>query len=375
MKNLLIIILALNYPQFLTAQKSFDPQLKCFSNTDLLFSSDETYLFTFDPSGLDGKGLVNVFTTMDGINYEKVQKLSLSFQSNFGKSVSVSEDNQKLLVGAYGVDEIGKAYLYEKIEGNYELTRTLSPSIPTERFGWSVAISGDGNTAVIGAPHYKFKEEDGEVFIYDLSKEDTTQTPFVLEPMNEENGFGEQVKINFDGSIIAIGASTSDWKTKCEGSITIYHKDGKQFLPFGNRITLPKDTCSHFATSIDMSHDGMTIASGLSSSKYSALVWNYENGQWNTKGSALPPFGGTRDHSSKIVMDSTGTSIALSKALGEKGGEAMLFKLTGNEWVLQGKAIVNGKEAQFKSSTYSFKHKTMLIKPLLNKNLLGYKWE
>jgi len=355
------------------AQVAFDPEIRCSSNSDILFSFDGSHLFVHDPLGVDGKGLVKIYKTEDGINYDPIQSLNKEFQSGFGKSISVTDDLSRILIGAYKMNETGKAFLYEKVEQEYTLLRQFNPPIPTERYGWSVAISGDGNTAVIGSPHYNFKEEKGAVFIYDLLA-DSSASPIILKPENGEHDFGQQVKTNLDGSIVAIGTSTSDWRINCEGSISVFKKAEDNYLPLGNRITLSKDTCIHFATEMALSHDGLTLASGLSSNDFSAMVWRYEEDQWKAIGTGLFPFSGGRDHSSKINIDPTGNMIALSKALRKQTGEAIVFRLEEGDWKLMGEKIL-GDTDHFKSSAYNFTYDVMLVKELTGKRLLGFRWE
>jgi len=123
-----------------------------------------------------------------------------------------------------------------------------------------------------------------------------------------------------------------------------------------------------------LSHDGLTLASGLSSNDFSAMVWRYEEDQWKAIGTGLFPFSGGRDHSSKINIDPTGNMIALSKALRKQTGEAIVFRLEEGDWKLMGEKIL-GDTDHFKSSAYNFTYDVMLVKELTGKRLLGFRWE
>ena len=74
--------------------------------------------------------------------------------STLGFSVALSRDDTTALVGAWA---IGAAYIFHAAHGDWVTTSaptaTLSNSgLPTgQGFGWSVALSADGTTALIGA--------------------------------------------------------------------------------------------------------------------------------------------------------------------------------------------------------------------------------
>ena len=72
-----------------------------------------------------------------------------SEDGNFGRAVAI--DGPYLLVGATLFSNAGSAYLYELIDGDARLVRSLFPEDggDSDEFGWSVAI--DGDLIVVGA--------------------------------------------------------------------------------------------------------------------------------------------------------------------------------------------------------------------------------
>ncbi|MDQ3295877.1 MAG: FG-GAP repeat protein, partial [Myxococcota bacterium] len=77
-------------------------------------------------------------------------------RARFGTSVAMSGNGATVVIGAPGEDSgAGAAYLYT-FEGSSPLpARRIPPSEPAagDQFGTNVAISTDGSTVVIGAPH------------------------------------------------------------------------------------------------------------------------------------------------------------------------------------------------------------------------------
>jgi hypothetical protein len=78
----------------------------------------------------------------------------------FGTSLALSDDGKTLLVGAAGYGAAsGKAYVFrDSSAGAWSWQATLAPSssVVGDTFGYSVALSPDGNAALVGAPEKNF---------------------------------------------------------------------------------------------------------------------------------------------------------------------------------------------------------------------------
>ncbi len=62
---------------------------------------------------------------------------------NFGYSVAVSADGRHLVVGSPREnDETGAIRIYEIVDGAFVLSAVSRGQAPSERAGWSVAVSG-----------------------------------------------------------------------------------------------------------------------------------------------------------------------------------------------------------------------------------------
>jgi len=202
------------------------------------------------------------------------------------------------------------------------------------------------------------KDEDGSYFIYDLGND--IERPYIINPQPNEYNFGKAVAVNNNGQIIVTGFSINNQKEKCNGAIKAFNFEKDNYVQLGNRITLSKDTCYHFCSEIAISDDGLTIASGMSSKKFSALVWSLENGAWKTKGLGIPKFGGSRDHSSKIELHAQANKIALSKGFGENAGEAMVYYFDETDWKIEGE-VIKSEKGLFSEMAFNFPKQVMTI--------------
>jgi hypothetical protein len=102
-------------------------------------------------------GAAYVFTRSGG-TWTQQQELTASDAANsdyFGHSVGLSRDGNTALAGAFGKNLArGAAYVFARSGANWAQQQQLTASVPAnfDFFGWSVALSGDGNTVLAGAP-------------------------------------------------------------------------------------------------------------------------------------------------------------------------------------------------------------------------------
>jgi len=328
------------------------------ADSDYKFSADGTLLIIGDYLGSVMNGSVKVFETTDGVNYELMSTIKgPELGSKFGCSVDISDDSKYLAIGAKEMHETGCVFVYERFDDNWELICELRPNKEVVSFGDAVAISSNGNIVAVGAPNYGSNKK-GSCFIFNL--EDDIETPYIINAKPNENRFGRAVSINNNGHIIAIGSSTNNGKEKCGGAINVFSFEKDGYLQLGNIITLSKETCYSFGSEIAISDNGLTVASGMSSKKFSALIWTLENDTWEIKGQGIPKFGGSKDHSSKIELHPKANKIALSKGFGENAGEAMVYYFDEKDWKTEGE-IIKSEKGLFSEMAFNFPKKVMAV--------------
>jgi hypothetical protein len=121
-----------------------------------------------DQSGNDGPGYARVFS-LEGIdnggdagNWKKIGQniTGDAMGDSFGCSVSLSDDGKTFAIGAFGNNwngnDSGRVRVYRISDSESEWTQ-LGEDIDGqagEYSGWSVSLSGDGDTVTIGSPQY-----------------------------------------------------------------------------------------------------------------------------------------------------------------------------------------------------------------------------
>ena len=163
-----------------------------------------------------GRGAAYFFRTSDGgVSYGQVAKLIAADGAGydmFGYSVAI--DGDTVVVGAYSDDsDRGSAYVFRTSNGGStygQVTKlTADDAAADDRFGWSVAISGD--TVVIGScksgssgtcKAYVFRTTDGGATYGQVAK-------LTASDAAASDGFGISVAIA--GDTVVVGAEGDDY--------------------------------------------------------------------------------------------------------------------------------------------------------------------
>lgn len=171
-------------------------------------------------------GAAWVFTRSNGTWTQQGSKLvgsDATTDAQQGTSVSISGDGNTVVVGGPNDNAgIGAAWVYTSSGGVWtQQGNKLIGSGASGKAGQgrSVALSGDGNTLVVGG--YKDNTNAGAVWIYSRSNGTWTQTGDKLVPTGAVGGaaVGTSVAINSNGTTLAVGGSSDDGQ---KGAVWIF---------------------------------------------------------------------------------------------------------------------------------------------------------
>ena len=186
------------------------------ASTDLFgsaaaISSDGTLALIGAPGKSSGTGAVYFFTRT-GTTWTQLKELTGSAAATgFGVSVALSSDGSTALVGAnLAGSSAGTAYVYARSGSTWNLQQQLAPttaSVAGDQFGESVSLSGDGSTALVGAPGTFPFTVPGTAYAFTRTGTTWTQHQKLGEtsPANGDS-FGYSVSVSRDGSTAIVGA-------------------------------------------------------------------------------------------------------------------------------------------------------------------------
>tara|TARA_Y100001954_G_scaffold149742_2_gene159219 strand:+ start:2633 stop:8311 length:5679 start_codon:yes stop_codon:yes gene_type:complete len=149
-----------------------------------------------------------------------------------GISVSLSSDGTILAVGApynngpANISSIGHVRVYQYVSGLYasdwvQVGYDLDGETETDLFGWSVSLSKNGSTLIVGAyQHDNIGNNSGRVYTYELIKQPITTMAVMGSPIDGDGGSFGGVSLNEDGTVLAIGAYQ-----RSEDEVRVYKYD------------------------------------------------------------------------------------------------------------------------------------------------------
>jgi hypothetical protein len=130
----------------------------------------------------------------------------------FGFSTATSTTGAVTVVGAPEHNSAGAAYVFTGTGTAISQAAELAPSNPQadEQFGQTVAVSGNGETAVVSAPGAAGTtgSDQGAAYVFSDASGTWTQTQELTVPGTSE--LGSSLALSSDGSTIVLGSPTTD---------------------------------------------------------------------------------------------------------------------------------------------------------------------
>lgn len=290
-------------------------------------------------------GGVNIYTRSGGTwSHQAFLKAgNTDAGDDFGLALALSEDGNTLVAGARGDDSnartvngdgtdnsangAGSAFVFVRNGATWSQQAYLKASNadPSDSFGESVAISGDGNLVVVGAPGERSNAtgvdgdptinsvDSGAAYVFQRSGTAWTQQHYLkASNSGSSRNFGLKVAVSSDASTIAVGGpnersasrgingSTSSSTTGTNsGAVWVFAATATSWRQQAYVKASNADANDFFGSSISLSTDGSVLAVGAFQ-----------------EGSGAPGFNGTQNNDA-----------------GASGsGAAYLFRRSGTAW-------------------------------------------
>jgi hypothetical protein len=287
----------------------------------------------------------------------------------FGGSVALSADGSTALVGAPG-DIVGAAWVFIRsgdgwrLQGRKLLPLDPFPTVGFTQFGTSVALSANGNVALVGGPG-DFNNPGG-VWVYARP----ALSEFLPDPWRQQgtrlvgdqngSGFGSSVALSRDGSIGLIGSPF-----KGQGKAWIFLRAGALIPLSPSGMTCA--TC-FFGGSVALSADGSTALVGARADGAGAVYMFVKAAAgWVPAGPKLVPntLTGVKSFGTSVSIAADGaTALVGGPGTDGQNGAAWLFTRNGATWTQRTRfRDPDGKAAGFgQTVALSWDASTVLIR-------------
>ncbi|MES2825669.1 MAG: putative Ig domain-containing protein [Pseudomonadota bacterium] len=258
-------------------------------------------------------GAAYVYTRSENTWLQKAYiKASNTRESSFfGSSVALSADGKYLAVGAYcesstatGIDGsancAGAVYIYTQVNNIWSQQSFIKASNAEsgDLFGWSVALSANGNTLAVGAMGEQSaatgtngdqadntKTFAGAAYIFFRSTTSWSQESYIKasNTLNDDR-FGTSIALSADGNTMAVGAN---YANNNKGAAYIYLRSNniwqqKSLIKASNYGSYGYFNYLFFGDSLALSADGNTLAVGAHGESSTAVGINEHNLTYNS---------------------------------------------------------------------------------------------
>ncbi len=298
-------------------------------------------------------GAAWAFTESAGKWTQQGEKLVADGESGdgeLGTSVAVSSEGNTALVGG-PLDNagIGATWVFtlsgsEWVQQGGKLTGGSETG--NGEFGWSVALSSDGNTALVGGP--QDSGGVGAAWAFTRSGGKWTQEGEKLAGGGESgNGqFAYSVALSSNGDTALVGGFGDNGFA---GAAWVFTQSGGKWTQQGSKLTgIGESGNGSFGLSVALSAAGTTaLIGGPEDGARAGAVWVFteSGGKWTQEGEKLIPGSGEPKFGSSVALSAEGTT-ALVGGPHESGesGAAWVFTESGGKWTQQGEKLSGGGE-------------------------------
>jgi len=213
--------------------------------------------------------------------------------------------------------------------------------------GWATALSGDGNTALVGIPNEEGK--GGGVAVFALGAGGWSVQGPNLRPSDESEpeDFGGSVSLATDGNTALIGGVGEPPWASADGDAWVFTRTGSSWAQDGSALE-PAGMAGEakFGGAVALSGDGQTAVVGGEADdegKGAAWVFSRTGSTWSEQGAKLTPNDevGPGDFGSSVAISSDGNTAAIG-GYGDSGGRGAIwiFTRSGSTWKQQGQALL-----------------------------------
>lgn len=211
------------------------------------------------------------------------------------------------------------------------------------RFGWHVALSGNGTVLAVGDPSYHNSNGRNAGLVQAFSWNGTAWTE-MGSPIDGESyreNFGYAVSLSNDGTVLAASAYKSNEAGEDAGKVRIFAWGGEEWLQRGAAL-LGEAAGDQFGTSVSLSSNGMILACGAYrndgngfSDSGNVRVFYWTGTSWDQLGTTIYGQGANFWFGIASSLSGNGKFVAV----GGEVNRCWVFRFDGTDWVQIGQTL------------------------------------
>ncbi len=282
-----------------------------------------------------------------------------------GNSISLSADGRRLAIGALlndgGGTSSGHARIYEFQNGSWtQLGSDIDGEAEGDRSGWAVSLSADGSRVATGAHQNDDNgSNSGHVRIYGYDGSSWTQLGLDIGGEAADDRFGGTVALSGDGTRVAIGAENNDGNGENSGHVRIYEYNGTVWTQLG--LDIDGEAAGDKVgddTSVSLSSDGNRMAigsrlnNGIGAYAGHVRIFEFNGTSWVQLGSDIDGKTAGDQSGTSVSLSSDGNRVAIGAPLnasnGSASGHVRIYEFNGTSWTQLG-GDINGEASDDQS--------------------------
>ena len=296
-------------------------------------------------------GAAWVFTRSGGVWTQQGSKLvgtGAVGAAGQGSSVALSADGNTAIVGGpFDNSHVGAAWVFTRSGGVWTQQGNKlvgTGAVGNARQGVSVALSADGNTAIVGGPGDN--TDTGAAWVFTRSGGVWTQQGSKLVGTGAVGNAGQgfSVALSADGNTAIVGGPADNAGT---GAAWVFTRSGGVWTQQGNKLvgTGAVGTARQ-GHSVALSADGNTaIVGGPADNANTGAAWVYtrSGGVWTQQGSKLVGTGavGSATQGASVALSADGNTAIVGGPVDNSDiGAAWVYTRSGGVWTQQGNKLV-----------------------------------
>ena len=261
--------------------------------------------------------------------------------ASFGESVALSDDGNTALIGGYADSgDNGAAWVFIRTGSTWSQQAELIDTGPDSGayFGASVALSADGNTALIGGS--EDSANVGAAWVFTRTGPNWAQQAKLVDTGPDAGAeFGSSVALSGNGQVALIGGpiDSSD-----KGAAWIFTVSGTTWTQQAKLVDTGADADAAFGDSVALSADGGTALIGGpldASDNGAAWIFTGSGSSWTQQAKIASP-DALAEFGEAVALSATG-GTALIGAFDDATdvGAAFVFAGSGSSWSQQAKLV------------------------------------
>jgi len=308
-------------------------------------SADGNTAIVGGPQDYDGEGAAWIYTrNSSGAWTQQGSKLvgtGNTGLAGLGLSVAISADGNTAIVGGWSDNnDVGAVWVFTRSGGTWSQQGGKlvgSGNIGQSHQGWSISLSADGNTFIVGAPEddprLSINGNTGAAWVFVRSGGIWSQQGNKLVGAGAVGSAyqGGAVALSADGNTaIVTGAADNNG----QGAAWVYTRSGATWSQQGSKLVSPGS--NGLGQSVSLSADGNTALIDIH-------VFTRSGGIWSQQGDLLSGTGhvGSPNPGGKVSLSADGNTVIVGVSADNNSvGAVWVFTRSGNTWSQQGSKLV-----------------------------------